>query len=797
MIFRLDEKKRCSRMKYSQWISFGLWMFLSLVHVSNAYHYRPTANSEQLSISSPKMLCLSGTASATKTHKCPETPEEVQNYPAVVMDEYGYVHVKLTNIRMKAPNLDDKPHRRTLKSDDDDNKTTTTIKDTKNDDDDDNKDMTIEEPQNYHDDQTSGKEVVGSSVTQNITNSTVVSKEPQNDHDDHTNGIELIGTTVTQNITNSSVVSREPQPQGTKMDENLDESELESEIEPEIKPEMELEIEPEPESEIEPQTEPESEPQPVPESEVEPEPEQEPEEEPEEEPEPLIAVDLKDSADGNELKFDHHLQVYLVSLEEYVHVVSQSQCCFELEMDETRPSWVELPGKGEDNVNLPKECSLNDPLDLRKHKNDKVQYDITAKFSHDYRISVPRIGKGQALSAPIPLAVSNTNNAEGPEIKLEATLRTEKFGPHMLVISNCAAEIFVNNAHEVHAIGLDALIDDIEITFVSKFGELPLSMMGIIPFYGMMTCLYFILAAVWWKRSISPKKGVWNQSFSDLGGLSNMTRNVPLFGLQRAIRTLVFMEAAFSTVAFTYYLHLNWTPVDIDVLYSGTAAALLNWGPWAMFVATAHFLTIFGCQVVTTLATDGTWLIQSHIREDTKKALYSLGGVWIIFFCLYGFLSSSIRTTLYLAIFLSWVVFLLFNVRRSLRNLRSLMIGQSSDTVMAVGGALVAKRSLYRRIYFGVAIYPIIFLLGFYWNCTSQADSWNWVGYILGDLYLFILLMHASIIWMPRPMASQEFIKYAPLEVSVAAGNDLELWVSYKSFNICHSLLIKFNLFFF
>ena len=113
------------------------------------------------------------------------------------------------------------------------------------------------------------------------------------------------------------------------------------------------------------------------------------------------------------------------------------------------------------------------------------------------------------------------------------------------------------------------------------------------------------------------------------------------------------------------------------------------------------------------------------------------------------------------------------------------MVGQSSDTVMAVGGALVAKRSLYRRIYFGVATYPIIFLLGFYWNCTSQADSWNWVGYILGDLYLFIILMHASIIWMPRPMASQEFIKYAPLEVSVAAGNDLELWVSYISKSIC------------
>ena len=45
------------------------------------------------------------------------------------------------------------------------------------------------------------------------------------------------------------------------------------------------------------------------------------------------------------------------------------------------------------------------------------------------------------------------------------------------------------------------------------------------------------------------------------------------------------------------------------------------------------------------------------------------------------------------------------------------------------------------------------------------------------DIYLFIILVHASITWMPRPMASQEFIKYAPLEVS-AVTNDLDLWVS-------------------
>ena len=64
-------------------------------------------------------------------------------------------------------------------------------------------------------------------------------------------------------------------------------------------------------------------------------------------------------------------------------------------------------------------------------------------------------------------------------------------------------------------------------------------------------------------------------------------------------------------------------------------------------------------------------------------------------------------------------------------------------------------------------------------------DSWAWVGFVLVDMYLFVLLAHASIIWMPRPMASQEYVKYAPLEVSASLSNDLELWVSYQFVCLC------------
>ena len=59
-----------------------------------------------------------------------------------------------------------------------------------------------------------------------------------------------------------------------------------------------------------------------------------------------------------------------------------------------------------------------------------------------------------------------------------------------------------------------------------------------------------------------------------------------------------------------------------------------------------------------------------------------------------------------------------------------------------------------------------------------QQDSWAWIGYVLGDVYVFFILLHASIAWLPRPLAAMEFAKYSPLESSKASSiNDAEIWV--------------------
>jgi len=104
------------------------------------------------------------------------------------------------------------------------------------------------------------------------------------------------------------------------------------------------------------------------------------------------------------------------------------------------------------------------------------------------------------------------------------------------------------------------------------------------------------------------------------------------------------------------------------------------------------------------------------------------------------------------------------------------MVGASNETVMAAGGALVAKRSMYRKMCAVVAIYPVIFIAGVLWNAEWQQDSWAWVGYVLGDVYVFVILLHASIAWLPRPLAAMEFAKYSPLESKTSSMDDAQYW---------------------
>eukprot|EP00591_Stephanopyxis_turris_P015795 CAMPEP_0195539028 /NCGR_PEP_ID=MMETSP0794_2-20130614/49843_1 /TAXON_ID=515487 /ORGANISM="Stephanopyxis turris, Strain CCMP 815" /LENGTH=643 /DNA_ID=CAMNT_0040673045 /DNA_START=273 /DNA_END=2204 /DNA_ORIENTATION=+ len=469
----------------------------------------------------------------------------------------------------------------------------------------------------------------------------------------------------------------------------------------------------------------------------------------------------------------HHLQIYLISLEEYKSVLGEMHCCYESEIH--RPSWLS------DKESLPKECTQKESSSDASSSSSSGNSSSSkihghSIISHDYRIHAPRIGSDTVTSPPI--LVNDTNDSKS--IDVVARLKPQSKGPHMIVISNCAAEMISYYQEGVGAKNgtqtmtysprpLKAVISSIEVNFVSKFGELPMNLMGIIPFYGLLAACYGVISAAWITRSRKTSSNPYHHRHHNHS-------NVNLLGLQKAIRLLVFAQTAFCAIAFLYYLHLNGTSVDVDVLYSGTAAALVSWGPWSILVALVHFVTIFACQIVVTLATDGTWLIQHNVRPQTKKALMLLAILWLVYFILYGWITIRARKVLFMIMGGLWIVFLMCNIRQSLRHLRTLMVGQSNDRIMAVGGALVAKRSLFRKMCVVVGVYPLVFVVGLLWTTSSRQDSWAWVGYVLGDIYLFVILVHVSILWIPRPMASQEYVKYAPLEVTNHTTYDFEMW---------------------
>lgn len=462
----------------------------------------------------------------------------------------------------------------------------------------------------------------------------------------------------------------------------------------------------------------------------------------------------------------HRLQLYLVSIDDLIEKIDNRasattpirhdhQCCFQI--------------RGVANVSLPHFCKP------RTTKEGTLIY--------DYRVHAPRItGPDGSVSSPIttqvhslfndslPQVLTSTNETYPYDGDISSTnvvidfivrLKPQRRGRHVVILSNCASDVVTTTPKTSSSSGnntassivvetpLTAFIRDIDVHFAFRFGELPLSLMGIIPFYGIIAACYAAMSLAWLLRSsssynypaannccynlIMTKASFCLPSSFRKKKYTKMYNHhqqhqqhppLPLLGLQKAIRTLVFAQTIFCTIAFTYYLHLNWIAdsVDINVLYSGSAAALVHvWDPFSLLLATCHFGTILLAQCVVTLATDGTWLIQHNIRAPTKRLLKTLCGIWILYFALYSSMTTRQRTVTFGLFLVFWISCLLWNIHASLRHLKAVMIGQSNDQILAVGGALVAKRSIYRKMYCIVLMYPIIFVASFIW--TSLVSS--------------------------------------------------------------------------
>jgi len=193
-------------------------------------------------------------------------------------------------------------------------------------------------------------------------------------------------------------------------------------------------------------------------------------------------------------------------------------------------------------------------------------------------------------------------------------------------------------------------------------------------------------------------------------------------------------------------------------------------------VAAMHLGTIFACQAVVTLAADGKWLIQHSMRKSTRAFLVVLAGLWVLYLLLYNLVSQEFRMFWAVSSGIIWITWLLISVRNSLRHIKSLTVGDSSDNISVAhlgsrgGDMLTAKRGLFRKMCFLVATYPAVFMVTMVLDTSANKTEWGvpWIGYVLTDIYIFGILLQASYMWMPTPAV--DYAPYAPVGTKEEEG---------------------------
>jgi len=81
------------------------------------------------------------------------------------------------------------------------------------------------------------------------------------------------------------------------------------------------------------------------------------------------------------------------------------------------------------------------------------------------------------------------------------------------------------------------------------------------------------------------------------------------------------------------------------------------------------------------------------------------------------------------------------------------------------GDMLTAKRSLFRKMCCLISSYPIVFVVTLIVDARSEKGSFSmpWLGFVLSDIYIVVILAHTTWMWIPTPLAATENVKYKPV----------------------------------
>jgi hypothetical protein len=76
---------------------------------------------------------------------------------------------------------------------------------------------------------------------------------------------------------------------------------------------------------------------------------------------------------------------------------------------------------------------------------------------------------------------------------------------------------------------------------------------------------------------------------------------------------------------------------------------------------------------------------------------------------------------------------------------------------------IALRRSVVRQLACSIVVYPCVFLAATAINGQLNKEEWGWpwVGYALTDIYVFVVLLHATKIWIPTKDTDRK--NYSPV----------------------------------
>lgn len=476
------------------------------------------------------------------------------------------------------------------------------------------------------------------------------------------------------------------------------------------------------------------------------------------------------------------IQAYLMPMESFRESVSveKSSCCWQISNSECDPFAANTHLHS-----LPFECSSSCSL------RQSFPPPSTPPSADSYVFDV-------SLNAPA---------SSLPEVKFDLTPKAP--GQYVVLLSNCALRVSSpppsSPEDTIATVSLLTLkVAELEVAWTFSHGTLPYHLIGLIPFFGVLGGIYTLLSLLWLHRTCSASGA--------------------LLGLQRGVATLIYLQTAFSWISFAYYVHLNSIHADVASLYSGTAAALVGRpDAWSVAITSSSFLTTAFLQYVVTLAADGSWLVSHKPRRSTKAVVFLLLASWLAYALAYPSLDAKGRQIWTGVSAGLWLLWLFCSIRRSAKTLRSLTIGDGGDVVtladplppppdagsssssspfavsassgsrrwslgapptnamkgetafvMSAGttATIALRRDVVRQLACCILVYPVVFLSATAINNQLNKEEWGWpwVGYALTDIYVFVVLLHATKIWIPT--RDTDRTKYSPVVAEDAIDDD-------------------------